>query len=67
MSYENPYVLVEKKAFESILSLIDFFDMNLRKSAIIACVNMSKSSNNYDFYTKNIQPAIESLTNMTKV
>ncbi len=67
MSYENPYVLVEKGAFSSILTLIDFFDMNLRKSAIMACVNMSKSSSNYDFYIKNTQPAVQALTNLTKV
>ena len=67
MSYENAYVLAEKKAFVAILSLIDFFDMNLRKSAIIACVNMSRTATNYEFFIKFIQPAIPSLTNLTKV
>ena len=33
MSYENPYVLVEKNAFLNILSFIDFFDLPLRKKA----------------------------------
>ena len=42
MSYENPYDLVEKNDFLNILSFIDFFDLPLRKTALKACVNMSK-------------------------
>ena len=30
MSYENPYALLENDAFVAMLSLIDFFDLNLR-------------------------------------
>jgi hypothetical protein len=67
MSTENPLALLENDAFSSILSLIDFFDLNLRKSAIKACVNMSISANNKEYIKKFIFPAIPSLTNMAKV
>ena len=42
MSYENPYILIEKDAFINILTFIDFFELSIRKSALKACVNMSK-------------------------
>jgi len=67
MSTENPLALLENDAFASILGLIDFFDLNLRKSAVKACVNMSISANNKDYIKKFVLPAIPSLSNMTKV
>lgn len=67
MSTENPLAVLENDAFCSILSLIDFFDLNLRKSAVRACVNMALSASSKDYIKKFILPAIPSLTNMTKV
>jgi hypothetical protein len=67
MSYENPYAMIENDAFAAILSLIDFFDLNLRKSALKACVNMTKAINNMDYIKKFIIPAVPSLTCLTKL
>jgi hypothetical protein len=66
MSFENPYAMVENDAFTAILSLIDFFDINLRKSALKACVNMTRAINNMDYIKKFIIPAVPSLTSLTK-
>ena len=67
MSYENPYVLVEKNAFLNILSFIDFFDLPLRKTALKACVNMSKRGNSFEYYKNHIEGAIPNLTNLAKL
>ncbi len=67
MSYENPYVLVEKNAFLNILSFIDFFDLPLRKTALKACVNMSKRGNSFEYYKNHIESAIPNLTNLAKL
>ena len=67
MSYENPYVLVEKNAFLNILSFIDFFDLPLRKTALKACVNMSKKGNNFEFFKNHIEGAIPNLTNLSRL
>ena len=67
MSYENPYVLVEKNAFLNILSFIDFFDLPLRKTALKACVNMSKKGNGFEYYKNHIEGAIPNLTNLSKL
>ncbi len=67
MTLENPLNLLENDAFNSILMLIDFFDSNVRKCAIKACVSMAISANNSDLIGKFITPAIPSLTNMIKV
>lgn len=66
MSFENPLALLEADAFMSILSFVDFFDLNLRKSAIKACVNMAVSANTKEYIKKLIVPAIPSLTNFSK-
>lgn len=66
MTHENPFALIENDAFSAILSLIDFFDLNLRKSALKSCVNMTKALNNFDYIKKYIFPAIPSLTNLTR-
>jgi hypothetical protein len=66
MSYENPYLILEMDAFQGVLSLIDFFDLNLRKSALKACVNMSKSFNGLEQIKKFVFPALPSLANLTK-
>ena len=66
LSQENPYVLLEEEAFNAVLSLIDFFDLSLKKSAVKACLYMSKSISSNDQLIKLILPAIPSLTNMTK-
>jgi hypothetical protein len=66
MTHENPFALIENDAFSAILSLIDFFDLNLRKSALKACVNMTKALNNFDYIKKFVFPAIPSLTNLTR-
>ena len=63
----NPKALLENDAFASILGLIDFFDLNLRKSALIACVNMSTSVYRRESIKKYILPVVPSLTNMAKV
>lgn len=67
MSYENTFSLVEKDAFITVLSFIDFFDLNLRKSALKACLNMSKIGNNIDHVKKHILPATQNLTSLTKL
>lgn len=67
MSTENPLALLENDAFASILGLIDFFDLNLRRSAVKACVNMSISANSKDHIRKYVLPAIPSLSNMAKL
>ncbi len=66
MSFENPYAMIENDSFSAVLSLIDFFDLNLRKSALKACVNMTRVINNMDYIKKFIIPAIPSLTSLTK-
>jgi hypothetical protein len=66
MSLENPYALLECDAFCSVLNLIDFFDFNLKKSALKSCINMTLSISSYDVYNKFIFPAIPSLTGLTK-
>jgi len=66
MSYENPYLILEMDAFQGVLSLIDFFDLNLRKSALKACVNMSKSFSGLEQIKKFVFPALPSLANLTK-
>jgi E3 ubiquitin-protein ligase TRIP12 len=67
MSYENPYILIEKGAFISVLSFIDFFELSTRKSALKACVNMSKVGNNIDYIRNHILKAIPNLTNLSKL
>lgn len=67
MSYENTFSLVEKDAFITVLAFIDFFDFNLRKSALKACLNMSKIGNNIDHVKKHILPAAQNLTSLTKL
>ncbi len=67
MSYENPYVLIEKGAFTSVLSFIDFFEVSTRKSALKACVNMSKVGNNIDYIKNYFLNAIPSLTILSKL
>ena len=66
MSNENPYIILETDAFQAVLSLIDFFDLNLRKSALKACVNMSKAFNGVEQVKKFMIPALPSLANLTK-
>lgn len=66
MSLENSLGLLESDAFVSVLNFIDFFDINLKKSAIKACVNMSLCINTVDLYTKYVLPAIPSLSSLTK-
>ena len=67
MSYENTFTLVEKGAFISVLSFFDFLDLNLRKSALKACLNMSKPGTSVDFVKKYILPAVPNLTLLTKL
>ena len=67
MSYENPYILIEKGAFISVLSFIDFFELSTRKSALKACVNMSKVGNNIDYIKNYILNAIPNLTILSKL
>lgn len=66
MSLENPFALLECDAFCSVLNLIDFFDLSLKKSALKACINMTLSISSYDIYNKFIFPAVPSLTGLTK-
>ena len=67
MSFENPYILIEKNAFINILTFIDFFELSIRKSALKACVNMSKVGNNIDYIRNHILKAIPNLTNLSKL
>lgn len=66
MSLENPYVLLEENAFLAILTIIDFFDLSLKKSAVKSCFYMTKSVNSYDHLKNFILPAIPCLTSITK-
>ena len=42
-------------------------DLNLRKSALKACLNMSKPGTSVDFVKKYILPAVPNLTLLTKL
>ena len=66
LSLECPYSIIEADGFNSILSLIDFFDMNMRKLAVRSCLNMSRCITNNDLLTKNIFPSIPTLTMLLK-
>ena len=45
MSYEIVSYLIRKNAFVSVLTFLDFFDLNLRKIVLKACLNMIKYDN----------------------
>ena len=66
MSHENPYIMIENDAFSSLLSLMEFCDLGLRKIALKACVNMTNCINNQDFIKKFIMPSIPSLSNLIR-
>jgi len=61
-----PEFLIENDAFNSILCLIEFFDLNLRKYAIKVCLRLSKHIKNFIIFKDFILPAIPNLTNLTK-
>jgi len=63
---EMPESLLENDAFNSILFLIEFFDLNLRKYAINVCLRLSKYIKNSVIFKQFILPAIPNLTNLTK-
>lgn len=64
---ECPYVVLENEGFSAILSLIEFFDYNLRKSAIISCYHMSKCITGYNMLKKNIIPSIPNINSLIKI
>jgi len=66
MSYENPYIMIENDAFASLLNLIEFCDLSLRKIALKACVNMTNCINNQEFIRKFIMPSIPNLSNLAR-
>lgn len=66
MSQENPYIMIENDAFSSLLNLIEFCDLSLRKTALKACVNMTNCINNQDFIKKFIMPSISHLSNLAR-
>lgn len=66
MSYENPYIMIENDAFSSLLNLIEFCDLSLRKVALKACVNMTNCINNQEFIRKFIMPSIPNLSNLAR-
>ena len=67
MSYETVFNLIEKNAFANVLTFIDFFDLNLRKTALKACVNMAKYGNTLSSVNKYFIPAVPVLTTLTKL
>ena len=66
MSIETPFILLENNAFVSVLNLIDFFDLSLKKSAINACYYMIKSVSTIEPIIKYILPAIPTLSLILK-
>jgi len=66
MSYENPYIMIENNAFSSLLNLIEFCHLSLRKIALKACVNMTNCINNQEFIRKFIMPSIPNLSNLAR-
>lgn len=61
-----PEFLLENDAFNSILLFIEFFDLNLRKSALNVCYRLSKYIRNNIVLQSYIVPALPNLTNLTK-
>jgi hypothetical protein len=67
LSLECPYNILEADGFNAILSLIDFFDNNLRKSALKSCLNMVRCVNSLDCLNKNVLPSMPALTQLCKL
>jgi len=66
MSFENPYIMIENDALASLLNLMEFCDLSLRKIALKACVNMTNCINNQEFIKKFITPSIPNLSNLAR-
>jgi len=62
MSFENPYIMIENDALASLLNLMEFCDLSLRKIALKACVNMTNCINNQEFNKKFITTSIPNLS-----
>ena len=67
MSYEIVSYLIRKNAFVSVLTFLDFFDLNLRKIVLKACLNMIKYDNTLDDIILFFIPGIPALTSLTKL
>ena len=67
MSYEIVSYLIRKNAFVNILTFLDFFDLNLRKIVLKACLNMVKYDNTLDDIILFFIPGIPALTSLTKL
>jgi hypothetical protein len=66
ISNENCYILLECDAFCSILTFIDFFEVNTRKYVIDCCLRMTKHIKKYDILNNKIIPGLQNLTSFSK-
>ncbi len=66
ISSEIGDLLIRNNAFNSILFLIEFFDLNLRKHAITICLKLSKNIKNSVIYRQFILPSIPNLINLLR-